>query len=189
MQHKHGEDVCSKRPKLLVTSPVGKESWAEVEVGNALFHGDPRVKVEKAAFPGVLLVYTSLSAEEAFKLVRKQYLAFVNRVVPVHTLSFLTSAGEVEKFVRNFLLQERERLKGRTVSVRVALRGVRSDIGETQLLNAIASELAKIGSLPRREGAELCLLVESVHWCFMLALVERAACERGRGAHRSDGAR
>lgn len=73
------------RPVLLVTTPKGKEKRGEEEVGNILFPYDPGITILHTGFPGVLLVYSrNLDPDEACRLLRTRFQAYVRRVVPCH---------------------------------------------------------------------------------------------------------
>lgn len=70
-------------PKLLVTSPHGKEKRAIEEVFNILFSKDQNVYCEATLYPGVILIYTSLDSRAAARAIREHVTSYVFRVVPV----------------------------------------------------------------------------------------------------------
>lgn len=55
-------------PTYIATVTYGKEEFAELEIGDALFPLDPEINICKASYGGVLLIKTSLTEEAAIKL-------------------------------------------------------------------------------------------------------------------------
>lgn len=72
-------------PKLLVTVRTGKDSRGIEEIADALFAYDPRVEVISTKFRGVLLVYTDLSPDDAFKILITTPPSVAERIVRVDT--------------------------------------------------------------------------------------------------------
>lgn len=94
-----------KCPKLLITSPHGKEERAIEEVFNILFPLDISVECEKTRYPGVVLVYTNLDSREATIKIKNYPTSYIFRVVPVDCCTY-TSIEEILKAVQNLSLEK-----------------------------------------------------------------------------------
>jgi hypothetical protein len=68
---------------LLVTVGHGKENQGALELGDALYHKDPKVRPLTTSFPGVLLLYTSLNPFRAYRLLISQILSYPHKIYPL----------------------------------------------------------------------------------------------------------
>lgn len=140
-----------ENPALIVTCKTGAVEQCIHEVGNTLFHKDQNVRIERTKYEGVLLVYTSLGPERAYKLSYHREYGFVKNVIPVHCT--LESALSLDQLV--------ECLKALTkppeVKLKVRSRGVR---GLSKIaFKLVAEALSKVG-IRHNPQASKCLYVE-----------------------------
>ena len=70
-------------PTYVITTKYGKERWAELEIGDAVYEKDPEVLIESTVFKGVLLVYTKLSHEDFLNSLLTHPPAFVERIIRI----------------------------------------------------------------------------------------------------------
>lgn len=69
--------------KLIVTTKPGKERVVELQIGDSLYHYDPRVRIVYTRYRGVILVYSHLSPWQAFWKVMGYPIHGASRIVPV----------------------------------------------------------------------------------------------------------
>jgi len=67
----------------IITVKYGKESRAELEVGDALFESDPNLKICRTKFGGVLALHTTLNYDEVLSKLIAHPPATVERVVKI----------------------------------------------------------------------------------------------------------
>ncbi|MEO3992995.1 MAG: hypothetical protein QN229_01620 [Desulfurococcaceae archaeon TW002] len=84
-------------PTYVATVIYGKEEYAELEIGDALFLLDPEVKVCKTSYGGVLLVKTSLTEDVASKLLLTNPPSTLHRFLKVLFCCELTKLVECLK--------------------------------------------------------------------------------------------
>ncbi len=71
---------------LIVTCRAGSEDWCEEEIGNRIFHKDPEVIVLKTKYQGLLLVYSKLHPDTAYKYAKSYEYGFVEKIIPAHII-------------------------------------------------------------------------------------------------------
>ncbi|MEB3756618.1 MAG: hypothetical protein GSR79_07155 [Desulfurococcales archaeon] len=107
-------------PTLVIHHQAGKEYWAEQEIGDILFPYDFDLKIEKTVYRGVLLVYTSIKPLKAYRLVKREILTSVDKVIPVTTCLKTDNIDELfsllDKLIRN-------QIKGTCINLVISLRG------------------------------------------------------------------
>ncbi len=167
----NGEVYCNKCPKLLVTTPIGKESWGEIEVGNSIFPEDPDVNVFKTVFPGVLLVYSSaLEPFHTYRLVLSSEPAFLTRVVPildcVNTHAPEDLVSRINTIIDVFARSSKE------LSIEIVLRG--STIKEKELRKLVFDIFRRRGIRFVKE-ADKVLKIESVCDCYFFSIIQRGS--------------
>ncbi|MEB3786638.1 MAG: hypothetical protein GSR75_00845 [Desulfurococcales archaeon] len=86
-------------PTLIVHHQAGKEYWAEQEIGDILFPHDPGVIIERTDYRGVLLVYTSIPPNKAYRLITREVLTSIDRVIPVEGCFKVGSASNLEEAI------------------------------------------------------------------------------------------
>jgi len=67
----------------IITTKNGKESRAELEIGDALFEEDPNIKIIRTKFRSVIKLYTALSYDRVLSKLIVHPPATVERVVKV----------------------------------------------------------------------------------------------------------
>ncbi len=72
------------RPVLIITCRAGSEEWCLEEIGNTLFPYDPAIKVIKTRYPGLLLVYSSLEVDRAYRIASGSEYGFIVNIIPIH---------------------------------------------------------------------------------------------------------
>lgn len=90
------ESLCWP-PTYIATVTYGKEEFAELEIGDALFTLDQEVKVCKTSYGGVLLVRTSLTEEVTSRLLLANPPSTLRRFVKVIFCCELTKLVECLK--------------------------------------------------------------------------------------------
>jgi len=121
---------------IVATCKPGAEESACYEIGDLLFHHDMRIEVEKAKFPGVVVVRTSMDSYEAFKIILSNITSYTLKAYP------LASLERVLELVAK--LPGREKLE---VSLRCELRGRREECPQAMktLANMLESAGVKLG--------------------------------------------
>jgi hypothetical protein len=87
-------------PILVVHHQAGKEYWAEQEIGDIILPYDPSVKIERTDYRGVLLVYTNLHPAKAYKLVSREILTSVDRVIPITNCLIVRTKNDLENALK-----------------------------------------------------------------------------------------
>ncbi|MGC8983197.1 MAG: hypothetical protein ACP5KA_05560 [Desulfurococcaceae archaeon] len=145
--------TAEHQPKLIVTCRAGNEELCIHEICNVLYSKDPCVKAEKTKYSGVVFVYTSLSADKAYKASSLREYGFVENIVPVHcVLDYPVNESALLDCLKSIV-------KSPAVRLKVKARGVRG--ASSALFSLIARLLAGIGSAHTPESST-CLYVEVV---------------------------
>lgn len=147
-------DIRFEKPVLLVTCRSSSTDLCEHEVGNVLFIKDPCVKIEKTPFTGVLLVYSSLDVNRAYRVASFREYGFVESIIPVHCTSVLP-------VTRTFLEECLAKITSSKtpVKVKVRARGVREVSSEVYRL--VLQVLRELGVSVKSESST-CLFVEII---------------------------
>jgi len=140
-----------QKPVLLITCRVGNEDWCIEEIGNVLFQKDPEVNVVKTRYPGLLLVYSNLNVEKAYKQALSYEYGFVENIIPVHYM--INFNESIPNDILN-LLEPNSRVK-----VKVRLRGLR---GYSSIIWKRIIEILKTKNIVHSPDSNICLYVEGV---------------------------
>ncbi|MEB3845542.1 MAG: hypothetical protein GSR83_00665 [Desulfurococcales archaeon] len=150
-------------PTLIVHHQAGKEYWAEQEIGDILLPHDPDVKIERTDYRGVLLVYTNIPSSKAYRLVTREILTSIDRVIPVEDCFIIRSTGDLERALNSITI----RVRGfECVRANISLRGY---LKERSL--ALDKEINK--RLRVDKACRTVLYVESVDDLLMYGFVSR----------------
>ena len=141
------------RPVLLVTCRSSSD-LCEHEVGNVLFIKDPCVRVEKTRFPGVLLVYSVLDVNTAYRATTFREYGFVELIVPIHCTSTLPVTRPFLEECLSRLLRE-----GGEVKVKVRARGVR---GVSSEVYKLVLQVLRERGITTSSKSPLCLFLEII---------------------------
>ncbi len=147
-------DIEFEKPVLLVTCRSSSTDLCEHEIGNVLFIKDPCVKIKKTPFAGVLLVYSGLDVNNAYRVASFREYGFVESIIPVHCTSTLP--------VTRIFLEECLGKIARSnipVKVKVRARGVREVSSEVyKLVLQVLREL----NVSVKSESSTCLFVEII---------------------------
>jgi len=142
------------RPVLIVTCRTSSVALCEHEIGNVLFIKDPDVRVEKTAFTDVLLVYSNLDVNTAYRVASFREYGFVESIIPIHC----TSTLPVDPlFLRKCLAEITS--PGTRVKLKVRARGVRKTSSEIYRL--VVNILRELG-IAVESSSSTCLFVEVI---------------------------
>lgn len=130
------ESLCWP-PTYIATVAYGKEEFAELEIGDALFPLDQEVKVCKTSYGGVLLVKTSLTEDVASRLLSANPPSTLRRFTKV--IFCCEIAKLVECLKNNITVLSRINFS----SLRVSERSGISYEYIVKLLNAVEYRLTK----------------------------------------------
>ncbi len=156
----NSSDLCSvenssrSRPVLVVTCRTSSTTLCEHEVGNVLFVKDPCIRVEETPFTGVLLVYSNLDVNTAYRIVAFREYGFVESIIPVHCSTRLP--------LNYFSLEECLRAITSTdtpVKVKVKSRGVREV--SSSIYKLVVKVLRSLG-VRVDNSSSTCLFVETI---------------------------
>ena len=155
----------------MITTPTGKESWGEVEVGNSILPEDPDVKITKTVFPGVLLVYTvALDSFHAYRLVLSSEPAFILRVVPILDCVSTRTSKDIISRIDTLLDTFARHLK--EACIEMTLRS--SSIGEKEI-QKIIEEVFRQRGIRFSSKAAVVLKIESVCNCYLFSIIRRGS--------------
>jgi len=146
-----GRELVDAKPVLLITCSAGNEDWCEDEIGNVLFRYDPGVLIKKSRYPGLLIVYSELDVDKAYKYAYSVEYGFVKNIIPIHYYGLFS-----EDALTNILnlVSENERVK-----IKLRVRGVRglSGILWNKLINILRTKNAV-----HDPGSKTCLYIEII---------------------------
>jgi len=140
-------------PVLLVTCRTGHDELCMNEVGDVIFGVDDRVVVEKTGFPGLLIVYSCIGVEKAYRRAVHREYGFVENIIPVHCI---ISTDNIWSGLQECI--ESLQLPGR-VKIRVRMRGVRGM--STSIFTWLIRTLGSRG-IVHDSSSDKCLYVEGV---------------------------
>jgi len=140
-----------RKPVLLITCRVGNEDWCVEEIGNVLFQKDPGVDIVKTRYPGLILVYSNLSVDQAYKHALSYEYGFVENIIPVHYMVRFNE--DIPSDILN-LFEPNSRVK-----VKVRMRGLR---GYSSNVWKKIIELLKTKNITHSSDSNICLYVEGV---------------------------
>ena len=80
-----------KRPNYIATVKYGKEEIAEREIGDALFHLDQSIIIEKTPHKGVLAIYTNIEWKTLINQLKAHPPATLERLIPITFCCDVTS--------------------------------------------------------------------------------------------------
>gem|GEM_PF-663809 len=146
---KHGQP-----PVLIVTCRTSSVVLCEHEIGNVLFIRDPNVRIEKTAFTGVLLVYSNLDVNTAYRVASFREYGFVESIIPIHCTLILPldplSLRECLAKITN---------PDTRIKLKVRARGVRKTSSEIYRL--VVNILRELG-VTVESSSSTCLFVEVI---------------------------
>jgi len=125
------------------------------EIGDVIFGIDDRVVVEKTRFPGLLVVYSCVGVEKAYRRAVHREYGFVENIIPVHCI-ISTKANDIWSGLQKCI--ESLQLPGR-VKIRVRMRGVRGL--STSIFTWLVRTLGSRGVV-HDSSSDKCLYVEGV---------------------------
>ena len=85
-----------RQPTYVATVKYGKEEFAEREIGDALYHLDPEIRIDKTPHRGVLAVYTKLNRQELFNALKVNPPSALERIVPIQ---FCCGINEIQECI------------------------------------------------------------------------------------------
>jgi tRNA acetyltransferase TAN1 len=142
------------KPVLLVTCKTNSDVLCEHEIGNVLFIRDPDVRVEKTIFTGVLLVYSNLDVNTAYRVASSREYGFVESIIPIQcTLTLPINPTSL----RGCLAEITSR--GARVKLRVRARGVRGV--SSRIYSLVVNILRELG-VTVESSSSTCLFVEVI---------------------------
>lgn len=140
-------------PKLIVTCRELNPEPCEHEIGNVLYARDPFVSIVKAKYPGLLFVYTGLSADKAYASTVLREYGYVENIIPVQCiLKYPFTNEEFEKCIDSIHLPEK-------VKVKVRSRGTR---GISNTIYRVALDKIKSRGVLVDPGSSHCLFIEII---------------------------
>ena len=150
--------------KLLVTTKPGKENVVELQIGDALFRIDNNLKIVKARYPGVLLVYTSIELWKAFWSLMTLIPHGATRIVPVEYC--IEEANKVPHAIKELINKKNVR----EVNVEIVVRG--EYYSEDYLKNTVKSVLKELNVIVKYKASHS-LKIETVDNVVVLALIPK----------------
>jgi len=78
------------------------------------------LKIEKTVYKGVLLVYTNIEPIRAYRLVKKEILTNIDKVIPVTACFKIDTPDELISLLDKLILN---RLEGTCINLIISLRG------------------------------------------------------------------
>jgi tRNA acetyltransferase TAN1 len=148
------ENTAQSKPVLIVTCRGSSTSPCEHEVGNVLFIKDPCVKVKETPFIGVLIVYSNLDVNTAYRAVAFREYGFVESIIPIHCSTRLpldrSSLEECLRRVTNVTTP---------VKVKVKSRGVR---GISSSVYKLVIDVLKSLGVRVESNSSSCLFIEII---------------------------
>ena len=139
---------------FIVTCRPGNDALCEEEVGNALYEVDPSLSIEATRHSGVLLLYTSIELEKAFKRLKSFEYGFVERIIPLQLV-----VGPREEDVIKAIDELLKSFNERSLCIKVRLRGIRGL--SKNLWTSIARHLKESG-FSINGSSTTCIYVEGV---------------------------
>lgn len=130
-----GLESCCWPPTYIATVTYGKEGFAELEIGDALFSLDPEVNICRTPYRGVLLVKTSLTEDTVSRLLSVNPPSTLRRFMRV---LFCCERSELTKCLDNNVAVLTKNYFG---SLRVSERSGVSYEDVVKLLNMIGYQL------------------------------------------------
>lgn len=140
------------KPVLIITCRAGNESWCAEEIGNTLFMYDPLIYVEKTRYPGVLIVYSRLEPDKAYKYALTREYGFVQKIIPVHKIC------SIDEDISKEIIELINRVE--KIRLRIRIRGRRgySSILWRKIIKVLGSKNVK-----HDPSSEICLYVEGIN--------------------------
>ncbi|MCS7127805.1 MAG: hypothetical protein N3E36_00825 [Sulfolobales archaeon] len=142
------------RNVFIITCRPGNDALCEEEVGNALYEVDPGLLLKVTRHPGVLLLYTNIELEKAFKRLKSFEYGFVERIVPLQSI-----VEPKEESVIKAINELLKNLEEKSLCIKVKLRGIRGL--SKNLWISIARHLKQLG-FSINSNSTKCIYIEGV---------------------------
>ncbi len=154
---------------LIVTCRAGSEDWCEEEIGNRIFHKDPEVIVLKTKYQGLLLVYSKLHPDMAYKYAKSHEYGFVEKIIPAHIIINNIGQFNFEDAMKIIAKLLTEKQLPSNVKLKVKIRGRR---GLSPHIWRAFIEAMKEYGIRHDSSSHVCLHVEGIDDLLIVGVCE-----------------
>ncbi len=156
-------------PILIVTCRAGSEDWCEEEIGNRIFHKDPSVLVLKTKYQGLLLVYSKLHPDTAYKYAKSYEYGFVEKIIPAHIIINGVEQFNFEDAKKIIAKLLAEKQLPTNVKLKVKIRGRR---GLSQHIWRALIKAMKEHGIRHDPSSHVCIHVEGIDDMLIVGVCE-----------------